>query len=276
MGLIICSGIFLGVSQVKATTGGPTFIYNLTFNPADSSVYFLERSEGGKGCPPELKKISLLDEIITDVISCDMAGMLDKSELDLEINTITSNFKDVTMLLLPRNSIAFDVSQVRTEMLSDGWVSRTEFLVTVYQNGKQIGQFPATGCSANQPFVFGGYLARGITKKFILILSTKGDCFEGGYSKDTIHVINGITIEDKSSYGDAKSDKPLTKNEATIVVNIADQSTKTTATPTSQYTQDLPVYSSSDSKRSTTDVTTAILAAAFTILGVVLGYHIKK
>ena len=47
------------VNNVLATVGGPTFIYDFRYNPLDESVYYIKQDFGGRGCPPELIRLSL-------------------------------------------------------------------------------------------------------------------------------------------------------------------------------------------------------------------------
>ena len=59
----IVLGISVIVSPALATVGGPTFIHTLKYNPLDESVYYIQNSESGRGCPPGLMKISKFRQI---------------------------------------------------------------------------------------------------------------------------------------------------------------------------------------------------------------------
>lgn len=238
-----------------ATVGGPTYIGSLKYNHADESIYFTSISESGRGCPPMLHKISLESEKTSIVISCeqgeamfDNQGSLrsDMSALYLEIQRLTSNAKDLTSISLPKNNINVDITFVREEKM-EGWVMRRHFVATVFEDNKKIDEFPLAGCSVDQPFTFAGYAIPGFEKKMILLASAKSDCFEGGYTGESLHVIGGVESIDKTQTGSWKSERtPLIPHEGTLVVYEKD--TPALASPTNSPTQNPGTTTSETSK----------------------------
>lgn len=215
--------IFGGALQVHATVGGPSYIYDFKYNPADESVYYIQNSQSGRGCPPILMKISLNSGKYETVLSCDQGEVLLQSSasgVNRKIEEITKNFKALTPLNLPKNNIAVDVDFLRTETISpeDSWVIKSHFTAEVLQNKKAVTEFPITGCTREQPFTFAGYAIPGFDKKIMLLLSAKGDCWEGGYTYESLHVIGGVDKLDKTNAGDYKWNQPLVPSEATLVV----------------------------------------------------------
>ena len=68
--LFILMSFFVS-ENARATVGGPTFIREFKYNPLDESVYYIQTSESGRGCPPGLHKISLNTSQSQVVYSCD-------------------------------------------------------------------------------------------------------------------------------------------------------------------------------------------------------------
>lgn len=231
LSFVIISSIFV-FTKTQATVGGETVIYNFKYNPIDESVYYIKQSYSGRGCPPELIKLSLntgKDEV---VYSCDEAEKLSTesdwpsfSGANFEINKIIDGFKSLTAIDLKKNNISIDVNFTKAEIFEDNpeYIIRREFIANIYQNNKKISEFKIAGCNLEQPFTFQGYAIPGFEKKIILLLSTKGDCFEGGYVYETLHIAGGIENLDKSSIGNFyKSTSLLVPNEGNLVVFKSD------------------------------------------------------
>ncbi len=226
-----------------ATVGGPTYIYNFKYNPQDESVYYTKSDFGGRGCPPELRKMSLSTGVHSTVYSCEQGekllsgGEYDVSKVNAEINRITAGFKDLTSLSLKKSAISIDVNFVRSEKDSEyNEIQRSLFTASVYQGGNKVTDLSIQGCNLEQPFLFEGYSIPGFDKKIALLLSTKGDCFEGGYIGETLHVVGGVLNLDKSSYTNSyKGESALVPHEGTLLIFEADTpstSNSATSTPT--------------------------------------------
>ena len=190
--ICIILAFFSTVSIVSATVGGEKHMDSFTYNPANESVYYIKSDFGGRGCPPELFKMSLVSGKTDIVIPCgdDMNDVLNR-----KIQAATSGFKPLIPFELGTHAIAINVAFVRSEQYSPeiDEISMSHFTATVYQDEKKVYDFPVQGCSAGQPFTFQGYSIPGYDKKIIVRLTTKGDCFEGGYKYDTAHVVGGVT-----------------------------------------------------------------------------------
>jgi hypothetical protein len=225
MFLIVLAVLFVA-NSVLATVGGPTFIYNFKYNPTNESVYYIINSESGRGCPPELTKLSLNSGESQVVYSCDQGEKLLQSNgynisaVDLEIEKIITNFKDLTPINLKNNRISIDISFVNFENIGPeiAEVKKANFVASVYQDNKKIIDLPISGCNLEQPFIFAGYAIPGFDKKIVLLLSTKGDCWEGGYIYETLHVVGGVSNLNKTSLNFYKGSSALVPNEGTLVV----------------------------------------------------------
>jgi len=239
--MLVFSGVLVGT--VQATVGGPTFIYDLRYNPQDESVYYTKVSESGRGCPPELMKISLVSGQSQVVFSCSDGEKLTASsgyEFSLvaeEINKIVSNFNNLAQINLKKNKISIDVSFVDYKKYGPetNEIQSANFIASVYQDNKKVIDLPITGCNLEQPFTFAGYAIPGFDKKIVLLLSTKGDCWEGGYTYESLYVVGGLDNLDKTSFSnDYKTASALTPNEGTLVVFEADKLSNTNNSNTLQ------------------------------------------
>lgn len=173
----------VSINFVGATVGGPTFIKNLQYNGTDESVYFVEESEDGRGCPPELKKISLKTNKISDEFSCDQLEKkfgfenYEESEKYSEKLIKELKLKNLVPINLIKNKIEIEIDFLSEEKFED-WdeIMKRNFKATVYQNKNKIDEFNISGCSMNQPFVFIGYAIPGFDKRIVLLSSAKKDC----------------------------------------------------------------------------------------------------
>lgn len=224
---------FAYLPHAHATVGGPTVIDSFKYNPADESVYYTLLSESGRGCPPLLMKISLNSGKSTIVLSCEQGEALARNKdynqsiavVNTEIARRTEGFKKLIPISLPNNKITVDVDFLREKRLegSPEWIMGRDFTGTFYQNNMKITEFPVFGCNLEQPFTFAGYAIPGFEKKIILLLSTKGDCWEGGYTYEAPYVVGGMKVLDRTHANFWKSSSPLVPNEATLVVFEKDE-----------------------------------------------------
>ena len=249
-----------------ATVGGPTFIYDFKYNPSNESVYYTLYSESGRGCPPLLMKMSLNSGKIDTVFSCDEGEKLIEGNgyqfnpVNAAIDKITGNFKRLIPINLKSNKIAADVVFVNHENIMPDVpeITKANFTISIFQDGKKITDFKRVGCNVDQPFVFEGYAIPGFDKKIVLLLSSKGDCWEGGYINESLHVVGGVSNLDKTYLNSYKGASALVPNEGTLVVYESESVSNPVEVPSE------PVKTS-PSKRSAY----AIIAV---ILGLGLGY----
>jgi len=266
--LLIAFTSFVTVENTFATVGGPTLIYEFVYNPLDESVYYIEQDHSGRGCPPELFKLSLNSSETKVAYSCDEGERLasqngyDYSSVGVKINEIIEDFKFLAPLSLKANNISVDIDFVNAENYSPEFdeVIRRNFIATIYQNEVKVDEFTITGCSLNQPFVFHGYAIPGFEKKIMVLLSTKGDCFEGGYTKETLHMISNVSNIDKTpSVNFYKGQSALIPNEDSLVVYESDEVITTT-----EQSKELPTAN------------LFLVASIFLLAGIVLGMLMYK
>jgi hypothetical protein len=273
--LFTVAGLSGSVKNVLATVGGPTFIHSFTYNPQDESVYYVKVSESGRGCPPELIKMSLSSGKHDIVYSCEKGeqllsdGNYDMTRVSNEINKIITNFKLLTPLNLTSNKISIDVTFVGTEKIApdSNEIKNATFTASVYQDNKKIADLPIQGCTKDQPFTFAGYAIPGFEKKIVLLLSTKGDCFEGGYTDETLYVVGGIqNLDTKNSINFYKGSSALPSHEGTLLVFEADNH-ETNLTPASSTESITPT----DSKNKFSTLTIIVVALISLLVGALVG-----
>lgn len=294
--LVVSCAVVIFPHHASATVGGPTVLHGFTYNPTDESVYYIQNSFSGRGCPPILKKISLNSGNISDVYSCEQGekdayknGVYDASLAMTEINKIINGFKPLSPISLKDNSLSIDVNFINSEKSSytPPEIIRSNFSALVYQDSKKVTDFTLTGCTTKQPFLFEGYAIPGFEKKIVLLSSTKGDCIEGGYTNETIHVVGGLRTIQKEFYTTtAKGVSALVPHEGTLLVyepetisptsqNTSPQNTKDVSTPkNSPYIT--PTSTPPDEESNSIFPTTVILFSTLCIIIALVLIYKKK
>jgi hypothetical protein len=244
---ILFLSFFLSVPQhAFATVGGETFVYDFTYNPSDESVYYTQIDRSGRGCPPELKKISLNSEKPTVVFSCDQGEKLTEEQVNSQINLITSKFKPLVPVSLKSNAISADIRFIKVETYDSESkdVLMRHFALDIYQHGKKIKEFEVTGCTLAQPFTIQGYSIPGFDKKIILLISAKNNCYEGGYIYETMKVLGGVDNLDKTVMNNFyKGPSPLLPNEGNLVTYESDKVNTAMTASTSIITELITIIS---------------------------------
>jgi hypothetical protein len=289
--IALFSLVFLGTAGIAdATVGGPTYLYDFKYNPADESVYYVSASQSGRGCPPVLQMLSLRTNVSGDIFSCAQGEELlgrsgyqggHPAALFQKFEDITRDFERLTHIHLPKNSVSIDLMFESTGGVSGaeaihGW---TNFRAVVYQNGEKITDFPMRGCNREQPFIFAGYAVPGVADKMILLSSGKTDCFEGGYIGEQLHVIENVAPLDTTYWSNFyKSNEPLVPSEVTLVVFEKDTVGRASRTVEDSKNKGGSVRADeSVPPRVSGDITVfALVAVLFTALGVILGRTIFR
>lgn len=187
------AGVFIiNVSPVQATVGGPTVISEVRANEAGEVIY-VQQSMSGRGCPPIIYSLDTETGAKNVLVSCDL------SEQDLK--GYTELFSQ-TLVQFPTvlESVAFEsmgvemrakINVVRevTEDLENNVFSRTDYSVDILRNDQKLGTLEYSGCKPDQAHEFKIYPLANPDK--LLIKSTSiGDCFEGGYPVDRLHLLD--------------------------------------------------------------------------------------
>lgn len=287
----IYSIVFLFVisiaSSAHATVGGPTYIYNFTYNHADESVYYIETNQGGRGCPPMLNKISLETKTVSPFYTCEDGetvmyklsnGDYQKGlqQVQNDIADITKNFKPLIPITLAKSKIEIDIRFVEkkyyTQDATDDFSHRV-FMADVYQNGAKVDEFEITGCSMEQPFVFHGYAIPGFDKKIVILSSAKNDCVEGGYTRDRLHVVGNLSNIDKTPANFFKWSDEIPLNEASLVVYEKDTIVATTSTTTIDVND---IEENQQNKNSSNNIRITLIAIIILAVGFAIGRLKKK
>ena len=102
------------------------------------------------------------------------------------------------------------------------------------KNGSELGKINFRGCSQDQPHVFEGYMVPNTTAMAFLV-SNKGDCYEGGYVKETLHLIKGVQYVNVDPVRSYKTESATELNTGNMVVYATeDKSPETPVEPSAQ------------------------------------------
>lgn len=206
--------------DASATTGGPTYISRIAYNTQEKAVYYIVHDGGGRGCPPIVRKMDTTTGQVQEVKSCDAAWEEDPVVYN---QFIEDTFKDLPYLgsvSLKKNQISVDLKYV-SENIEQDELFWTNFRVTVRQRGTEKAAFDISGCTKDQPFVVEGYLVPD-SDRMVLLISGKGDCFEGGYIREYLYLVKGIAYSDKNIVRAYKEVSATEVNSANMVVYATD------------------------------------------------------
>ena len=298
--IFILAVIFLRSSEeVLATVGGPTYISDIVYHIPSNSVYYTETDDGGQGCPPIVHSLSLTKMEHSAVKTCDEVSQqffLNEGGEEAYRQFIVDTYQNLSYLgninyigsvSLRENHIDINVEFISENVGVDGEVYFSEFEATISQDGKILEKTQFRGCSKDQPHIFEGYRIPD-TNAIAILISSTGDCLEGGYIREVISLVRGIKYYDTNIIRDYKRKLATDLNIGNMVVYAAQKNlvndSDVAATSTVPLVTQKNVVNYSDVNVGSTIfptvekklVITIILLATFFIIGAVLGYLVGK
>ncbi len=258
--VVVALCALVGLSgKVFATVGGPKYISGIALSTLRNTIYYTLHDNGGRGCPPIVHAIDLTTLKDTEVKSCTQVEEGTTTEVGQQhyVEFVSDLLYDLPFLgsvSLKRNNIAINVDFL-SEHTEEGYTQWSEFRAHIIQDDKEVGQISFRGCSQDQPHIFEGYMVPNSDTMLILI-SNKGDCFEGGYVYETLRIIKGVTYHDTNivrSYKDASATEP---NSGNLVV----------------YAGSHDVENNDEAIPQKSSMSNVILLSIASILGAVVGY----
>lgn len=228
--LFVFSLLILG-EKVSATVGGPTYISEIAYNASNNSVYYLENDYGGRECPPVIHQINLTNNQTTEVKTCDeifQEYFRDYSEENNQkyrqfISNFYKNLSYIGSVSLKKNNINVNVGTL-SERVENGEKYWIEFRATLIQDNKEVAKIDFRGCDKEQPHIFEGYKIPNSDAMAVLI-SNKRDCFEGGYVRETIHLVRGIKYYDTNIVRGFKESSATEPNLGNLIVYASSKDT---------------------------------------------------
>src|SRR3989344_7225608 len=258
-------------AEVSATVGGPTYISGIAHSASGNSVYYIENDYGGKGCPPIIHSVNVTNARDVEVKTCDEVFQQFFSDGDNE-NTyrqfITDTYKNLSYLgsvSLEKNNIDITV-EFLSEHVELGEVFWSDFHAKITQDNKEVARLNFRGCNKDQPNVFEGYRIPD-TDSMVILISNKGDCFEGGYVHESLSIIKGIKYYDTNiirSIKEASATEP----------NLGNRVVYATSDITENNRSDNDSDGAADPQKNPF-VNTVLMIATFAI-GLILGYVVGK
>jgi len=229
--------LLISVENVSATVGGPTYIERLSYSADENSLYYLINNQGGRGCPPEIEKINLATKERVLVMSCDKIEAtyytkdgFDSSGYDQFIQNTFKALISLPNISLQKNDISVAIDYI-SERRQDEYTIGSDFQATVSQGGKEKEKISFIGCHKDQPNIFRGFFVPD-TRKMVIMISRIGDCFEGGYTKDDIHVLDNIDFHDTATVGYYNSFSGPKVQQGDLVASAQRVNTTPTTPPT--------------------------------------------
>ncbi len=257
------------INVAHATVGGPTFVYDIKFNPKTNSVYYTEINQGGRGCVPELKSINIINSATSTVYSCADGEKTSATDSDYyskheqKIRAYTSSFVSLLPINLKNNNVSVKITETGSEKIED-YIYRRNFNATIFQDGVEKAIIPTSGCDPSQPFLVDGYSVSSTSDKLLLLISRKSDCMEGGYVGESIYMVSDVKMVDPTNSNDYKIASALSPHIGTLIAYA--NADGNDITPTS--TPEVPVDTSIARYSPTILILPALLILA---LGIVFG-----
>jgi len=185
------------LSTVHATVGGETLIQSILYSPSNSQqIIYKVQNYGGKGCPPEIFSFSTQTGVSTALISCNDADGTSQTKFNSISEDTLSQYPNLLRHIdLSKNKISARLTLVAEQEVDEASQNfgRADFHLDVFQNGEKKTGINYSGCSKDQVHIVEGYIVP--NKNWMaLLVSTKGDCFEGGYASENLYLVPNITL----------------------------------------------------------------------------------
>lgn len=276
---IIVLAIFsflISSEKVVATVGGPTYISKIAYKASDNLVYYLESNMGGKGCPQIIHSVNLVKIKDTEVKTCDEVFQQFFKDYNEEENQskysrfIYDTYQGLSYLgsiSLKKNNINVNVEFISENVAEDGEVYLREFDAVITQDGKALTSIRFRGCLKDQPHIFEGYRIPN-TDAMAILISNKGDCFEGGYTRESLSIVRGIKYYDTNIIRSIKEESATEPNTGNMVIYATLKDVVN-----DNNTNNKPTTSPAPQKNSVSEI---ILMAVIFIVGGTLGYIIRR
>ncbi len=199
-GLLLILTYFINVSITNATVGGPTYISNIQTNNGQDIAYQVSNM-GGRGCPPEVYSYNVINGKSNLILSCNDLEKLNSVDAMTELEITLSKYPIILNKIdLNKNKISAVAKVIREEKYdeSKGLWGKTDFSVDIFQNNVKKTTLEYSGCRPEQNHTIEGY-ANPESNYIILKVSTIGDCFEGGYTSQSIYSLSNINFYDEAA-----------------------------------------------------------------------------
>ncbi|MBU4338671.1 hypothetical protein KKB43_03770 [Patescibacteria group bacterium] len=273
--------------KVLATVGGQTYISEIAYNTTNSSVYYLVNDYSGKECPPVIHSINLANNQDTQIKTCDevfQEFFKNYSEENNQkyrqfISDFYKNLFFIGSVSLKKNNINVSVSTL-SERVENGEKYWTEFRAILTQDNKEVAKIDFRGCDKEQPHIFEGYKIPNSDAMAILI-SNKGDCFEGGYVRETLHLVRGIKYYDTNIVRSFKESSATEPNLGNMIVYASSRDAtnnnnidNSTNIPANQPEVTQPTQQ--NQPKNLVTVSMMLSGVVILVAGILLGYLIGK
>lgn len=191
----------LSPALTNATVGGPTLIDSIQYSSANKSqIIYEELSYSGKGCPPGITLMNLQTSARTKLASCNDADWMNSTSYNAKLENILASYPSLLKHIdLGKNNISAQITITGRKSATEQnyFLESTDFRLDVFQNGEKKASYTYSGCSTSQLHVIEGYIIPNVNT-LVLLVSTKGDCFEGGYTRETLYTVPNITLYNQS------------------------------------------------------------------------------
>lgn len=267
-------------NKVSATVGGPKYISQIAYDASNKSIYYIENNYGGKGCPPVIHSVNIIENQDIQVKNCDEIlqeyfrnyNEVSDQKYRQFISDFYGNLSYIGSVSLKKNNITVNVD-APSERVETGEKYWTEFRATIIQDNEEIAKINFRGCDKEQPHIFEGYRIPNSDVMAILV-SNKGDCFEGGYVMESLYLVRGVKYYDTNIVRNFKEVSATEPNLGNMTIYVSSKDVTgyddINASTNTQPTQTTPT------RQKNLVVTAILFGTVIFFAGMLLGYLIGK
>lgn len=197
--LLFILGLTIFTHSANATTGGPTYIKNIQTGNTNIEIIYEVKNLGGRGCPPEIYRFNLNTNKQDILISCnDEDADTNATNYARKLENIFSMYPNILERInLNSNNIDASFSNAdKTKFdIDKGNPGNTNFTLDIFQDNDRKATVNFKGCNPDQKHIIEGYRVPN-SRNIVIVVSSTGDCWEGGYIYERLFVVRDINIYD--------------------------------------------------------------------------------
>lgn len=227
--VLVVFSLLISGEKVSATVGGPTYISDIVYHVPSNSIYYLENSSDGRGCPQIIRSLGLTSMEDVEIKTCDEIFQQFFSNTGGEeayLQFVADTYKNLSYLeninylgsvSLKKNNIDINVEFISENLDEYGDKYSSGFEAIISQDGKILARKSFLGCSKDQPHIFEGYRIPD-TNAMAILISSKGDCWEGGYTRESLFIVRNVEYYDTNIVRYFKEKSATDLNIGNVVV----------------------------------------------------------
>lgn len=190
--LILLPFLLFKLTSSTATVGEPDIVNKIYFDQKKNVLHIFEH----KGYDDKYSTFSLQN----------MSSSIPRGNYEKNYNYIDSQFDELDQLSIEKMefTISFKLIKFHDLLTPDGYlnfdgshypIAQKQMSISIKKNGKRILYTFFSSCGGSDIFEIRAYSSKK-SNFIVFVLSPIGVCMEGGYKKESYHVIKNVDVED--------------------------------------------------------------------------------